>query len=266
MRIRLVFILKNKGALLPFHHQYILWRMLHHILSQSKHFQNYSNYSFSGLKGQTRVSAEGLRFLSSKVTLVLSCDNKDFISFLVETLFKQEEIQIGELGLIPESVEQEEIPKLTDKVKYICISPLVLVNPEYDNFYAKKFIEPSIDIFSDLVYESTISRMEKTGRFTEEQISSFFQFQVIPDKYYLQKIKTEDKKFARIYSSYDEKGDEYELRGYTFPFILYADEEVQQFVFKCGLGAYTHKGFGTLDLANVNPVKRTVLYEVNREL
>jgi CRISPR-associated endoribonuclease Cas6 len=51
------------------------------------------------------------------------------------------------------------------------------------------------------------------------------------------------------------------VRGYTFPFTLYAKKEVQEFVFTCGLGAFTHKGFGMLDLANADISKRATPYE-----
>jgi len=57
----------------------------------------------------------------------------------------------------------------------------------------------------------------------------------------------------------------YEVRGYTLPFTLYAAGEVQDFVFKCGLGAFTHKGFGMLDLANNMPSQRTEPYKFKRE-
>ncbi|NJO03714.1 MAG: hypothetical protein HC880_20425 [Bacteroidia bacterium] len=70
------------------------------------------------------------------------------------------------------------------------------------------------------------------------------------------------KKFARIYTVFEGK-IKYELRGYTFPFTLYAAPAVQEFIFNCGLGAYTHKGFGMIDLANVDPIERTEIYELS---
>lgn len=46
---------------------------------------------------------------------------------------------------------------------------------------------------------------------------------------------------------------------------LYYAPEVQDFVFKCGLGAFTHKGFGMLDLANHSPNQRAEPYKFKRE-
>ena len=94
--------------------------------------------------------------------------------------------------------------------------------------------------------------------------SEFFKFQVVPDKNYLNKIKEEEKKFARIFPVFDNE-EKYEVRGYTFPFTLYANPKVQQFVFDLGLGLYTHKGFGMLDIANADPNQRTTPYEFPRD-
>jgi CRISPR-associated endoribonuclease Cas6 len=46
----------------------------------------------------------------------------------------------------------------------------------------------------------------------------------------------------------------YEVRGYTFPFTLYAAPLVQQFVFENGLGQVAHKGFGMIDVAGHNTI------------
>ncbi len=263
MRVRIVFKLKNRGGYVPFHHQHLLSQFINEVLREGDSlFRSFPFYNFSGLKGQTKVSRNGLHFYSSKVTLVISSFSDEFIDYLIQKVFAREDIKVGSLHLIPEFVEKEHIPELKDAVKYICISPLVLVNPDYDSYYAKKFISPDTDIFSDLLYETTMTRMELSGKYSPEEIKSFYKFQLIPDKAYLKKIKDDDKKFARIYTVYEDK-TKYELRGYTLPFTLYATKEVQDFVFRCGLGAYTSKGFGMLDLANVDPVKRTVIYEVS---
>lgn len=221
---------------------------------------NYNLYNFSGLKGQTKVSRNGLHYFSSRVTLVLSCPDQGFINYFLTNLFAMPQVEIGNLQLIPEMVEREQTTSLTEETKFICISPLVLVTPGFNDMEGKRFINPETDEFSDALYDSTMLRMEKSGSFSPEQISSFFQFQIVPDVEYLNKIRESQKKFARIYPVYDQDV-KYEVRGYTFPFTLYAKKEVQEFVFICGLGAFTHKGFGMLDLANADPSQRATPYE-----
>ncbi|SEJ48857.1 CRISPR-associated endoribonuclease Cas6 [Cyclobacterium xiamenense] len=266
MRIRLIFSLKNKGAYLPFHHQYILAQFLKGLIVKGgqETFFNYNYFNFSGLKGQTKVSRSGLHYYSSLVTLVVSAPDEAFIDYLLEQVFKTPKIELGNLILSPEYTEKEIEPPLETSNKFVCISPLVLLTPTFDDESGKRFINPDTDEFSDLLYESTLTRMEKSGWYNQEQMESFYKFQVVPDMNYVNKLREQQKKFARIYSVYD-MDVKYEVRGYTLPFTLYAAEEVQDFVFKCGLGAFTHKGFGMLDLANNMPSQRTEPYKFKRE-
>jgi CRISPR-associated endoribonuclease Cas6 len=98
--------------------------------------------------------------------------------------------------------------------------------------------------------------MEETGQYNAEQLASFYKFQVVPDADYLQRIQEGHKKFARIYPLYD-NDVKFEVRGYTFPFTLYAAREVQQFVYEHGLGYFCYKGFGMLDVAHNDPAHRS---------
>ena len=264
MRTRIIFSLKNRGAYVPFHHQYLLAQFIKGILifGSNPVYKDYTQFNFSGLKGQTKISRKGLHFYSSKVTLVFACQDKPFLEYFLEKLFEQKEIIIGNLQLIPESTETEEPVVVGEEVKFLCISPIVLIPPSFNDEKAKKFISPESDEFSDLLYESTISRMEATGRYTQQQLTSFYKFQIVPDADYINRIQTSHKKFARIYPLYD-NDIKFEVRGYTFPFTLYAARDVQQFVYENGLGYFSHKGFGMLDLAHNDPIKRETQHEMN---
>ena len=190
--------------------------------------------------------------------------NKEFVDYFIDELFKMAHVEVGNLVLMPESVELENVPVFEDEMKFICISPIVLIKPNFNDSESKRFIPPETDEFSDILFESTIIRMESLGSYTNEQLASFSKFQLVPDENYLRKIRENQKKFARIYPVYDQDV-KYEVRGYTFPFVLYAAKEVQEFVFSGGLGAFTHKGFGMLDLANTDPSKRTTSYRKAKE-
>ncbi|BDD09868.1 hypothetical protein FUAX_23000 [Fulvitalea axinellae] len=266
MRIRIVFILKNKGANVPFHHQFLLAQLVKGVIlkGDNEELKKFPFYNFSGLKGQTKISRNGLHFFSSRVTLVFSSPSKEFNDYFLRELFKMQQVELGNLILVPESAELETAPEIKEVMKFICISPLVLIQPGFNDSQGKRFITPETDEFSDLLYESTMRRLASYGQFSEEQMASFSQFQLVPDLNYLNKIKESQKKFARIYPVYDQDV-KYEVRGYTFPFTLFATKEVQEFVFTCGMGAYTHKGFGMLDIANSDPSVRTVKYEFERE-
>lgn len=258
MRIRIVFHLWNKGGHVPFHHQYMLSQIIKgvNLRGSDEKFRKFTDYNFSGLKGQTQVSRKGLHFFSNRVTLVFSCSNADFCEYFLDNLFDLEEFEIGTMKLSPEVVETEEPYVFTDNMKYVCISPVVIKDPLLHQLEIKSFIDPMEDQFSDLLYDSTMSRMEKAG-VSRSKINSFYKFQVVPDESYLEKIKASNKKFARVYPMYESK-TKYEVRGYTFPFSLYADKQVQEFIFTHGLGVLGDRGFGMLDIANSNPVKRNI--------
>src|SRR5690606_35325724 len=200
VRIRLIFSLKNKGAYLPFHHQYILAQFLKGLIVKCgrEEFFNYNYFNFSGLKGQTKVSRSGLHYYSSLVTLVLSSPNEELIDYLLEQVFKTPKIELGNLIIAPEYTEQEIEPELDTANKFVCISPLVLITPTFDDEAGKRFINPDTDEFSDLLYESTLTRMEKSGWYSQEQMESFYKFQVVPDMNYVNKLRDQQKKFARI--------------------------------------------------------------------
>lgn len=263
MRIRIVFSLNNRGGYVPFHHQFLLAQVIKGLvlLGARKEFINYIQYNFSGLKGQIKISRKGLHFYSSRVTLVFSASDKEFLDHFLSMLFDQKELMIGNLQLIPEAVENEDPVAIGDSVKFLCISPIVPLPASFNDEGGKRFISPESEEFSDLLYESTLSRMELSGKFSAEELSQYYKFQIIPDKEYIDRIQSSHKKFARIYPLFD-SDVKYEVRGYTFPFTLYAPQPVQQFVYEHGLGYSSHKGFGMLDVANNDTVNKVTNAEM----
>lgn len=255
MRVRIIFQVKNKGAYVPFHHQYLLAQTIRGILVKggNKEYLQVSEYNFSGLKGQTKISRKGLHFFSSRVTLVFSTSSQPFLNYFVNQLMATHELMIGNLVIAPEKIEPEPPVLLSDAGRFLCISPLVLLPGVFNDEAGKRFISPEVDEFSDLLYESTISRMEVAGRFSATELAACYKFQVVPDRDYLNRIELNQKKFSRIYPMFD-SDIRYEVRGYTFPFTLYAAPLVQQFVFENGLGQLSHKGFGMIDVAGQNAI------------
>jgi CRISPR-associated endoribonuclease Cas6 len=232
------------------------------LVGAKKEFVNYIQYNFSGLKGQIKISRKGLHFYSSRVTLVFSASDKEFLDHFLAVLFEQKEVLIGNLQLVPEAVENEDPVAISDSVKFLCISPIVLLPASFNDESGKRFISPESDEFSDLLYESTLSRMEASGKYSAEELAQYYKFQVIPDKDYIDRIQSSHKKFARIYPLFD-SDVKYEVRGYTFPFTLYAPTPVQQFVYEHGLGHFSHKGFGMLDVASNDTIRKATNAEMD---
>lgn len=257
LRARITFRVDNRGGLVPFHHQFLIAQLIRGLVISDKNgeFQSFEHYSFSGLKGQTKVNRNGLHYTSSRVTLVITSISQEFLKYLIDLLFKQDSLRIGDLILSPETTDQEVGVELSRSTKYICISPLILLEPSFNDDVGKRFISPDSADFSDLLFESTVARMSNLGIATND-IEDMQKFQLIPDTDYINRMSQSRKKYSRIYSVYDQDV-QYEARGYTFPFELFAAPEVQDFIFTCGLGHYCHKGHGMLDIAHENPVKRT---------
>jgi CRISPR-associated endoribonuclease Cas6 len=264
VRVRITFRVVNRGAVVPFHHQPIIAQLIKGLLLGSR-FETFTHYNFSGLKGQTNVGREGLFVVSSKVTIVVSSQNAEFIQFLVDQLFHQEEMGLAALRLSPESADKEIKPDFNEFARFICISPVLLLAPTFNSDEAKQFVMPDQDDFSDFLYENTIRKMTSAG-YNISQISGVEKFQIIPDMDYLNKLKSANKKFSRIYSFYDQDVM-YESRGYTFPFSLYAAPEVLDFVYVRGFGHFNHKGFGMIDVASsADAIKKTEPFLVAQSL
>ena len=263
MRVRITFKLKNRGNYLPFYHQHLFSQLIKGMLisSEDKKYQNFDLFSFSGLKGLTRVGRQGLQYNSNRVSLVLSSMNKEFIDHVLKLVFQRKSLSVGALVLEPEYVEKELSPSFDDATKLICLSPIVILKAQFQDEESKRFINPMNNEFSDFLFETLLSNMERSG-IKVETIEDYHKFQLVPDEEYLEKTKRNGKKFSRVYTMYDQDLG-YDVRGYTIPFKLYAPQKMQEFIFNCGLGNYTHKGFGMVDLANVDPLSRTEPYTLN---
>ncbi|MGM0581126.1 MAG: CRISPR-associated endoribonuclease Cas6 [Bacteroidota bacterium] len=252
MRVRLIFKNKEKGATVPFHHQYYLFRFFKGLIKKcgKEEFNDFKHYNFSGLKGQTTVSKSGLHFYSSKITVVFSCSNRSFIDSIIEVLFSLPEVKLNGLTIIPHSVELENEIDFSEEIKYICLSPVVLLSPEFSSDTGKKFIHPESNDFIDNLRNALL---DKNGS------NDFGGFEFYPDGNYLKKLEDRGKKYSRVYPIFDQDVP-YEVRGYTFPFTLRASPKLHQYLFENGLGLFNDKGFGMLDLAEVTPGRKTVPY------
>ncbi|MFT4833950.1 MAG: CRISPR-associated endoribonuclease Cas6 [Marinoscillum sp.] len=265
MRIRITFNVQNRGGLVPFHHHHHIASFLRKVIEYSDEFEsdNFEFFSFSGLKGQTRIGRQGLRYNSRKVTIVISSPNDDFVTNLARAILKEETLTIGELIISPEIADEESSIEFVSEAKFLCISPMVL-DKGASGIGELLIIDPASNEYSDRLYELTLARMESFGIDTES-IPDVHKFQLIPDLDYIKRMTELNKVFSRTYEL--KKGDYLnEIRGYTFPFTLFAAPEVLQFIYECGIGLYCSDGFGMLDLANSDPTKRTTTYLTKADL
>lgn len=227
----------------------------------SADFLAFKEFNFSGLKGQTKSSRKGLHYYSSRVTLVLASRNIEFLNYLLVNMFRMGQLHLGDLIIEPEKAEIERIPDLEKYEKFICLSPLVLAEPSLLDDRATRFLDPETDAFSDQLYDIAMQHIEVLTLFDEEAMATFNEFQVLPDKNYLAKLEEGNKKYSRVYTTFDQDV-RFDVRGYTFPFFFYGAKELKEVIFLDGLGALPHKGFGMIDLANEDPNDRVEPYAI----
>ena len=246
MRVKISFLkVHGSSGTVPLHHQKIISAFLEEVIREMPIKSEF--YNFSSLKGTSKVQAGQIRFLSSKVSLVLSAPEPEFLQMLVNEIFERRLVSFAKLTLVPKSYEVMSDPEFKTVMKYVCISPMI-AQPPFESDASGNIpdaMDPRSQEFSDLFYDAIIDRMEKAG-FDEKQLASFAEFEIMPDPTYVQKIADTHKKFARIYKNNSNET----IFGYLLPFTLHAHPQVQKFIWECGLGLNTDQGYGMVDLVN----------------
>ena len=245
MRVKTTFAKGQMGKTqdsVPIHHQQYLSSLFLELM-QGK---SMDSLCFSSLKGTSKVMGGQIRFLSTKVSLVLTASQQEFIEEILKKLFGKGEIKIEGFSMIPRSYQIISEPKFATVMRYICLSPFV-ITPAFTG-EQENVSEPYSHDFSDMVFDSIITKMEQAG-YADEQLNEYAEFELTPDAGYMQKIHNNPKKYARIY-----KNDRNEnITGYLFPFSIHAHPEVHKFIWQRGLGLNTTEGYGMLDTVPETP-------------
>lgn len=242
MRIKISFLREHASAnSIPLHHQKLLADSLSELMGEIT--SDKSMFNFSSLKGTSKITNGFMRFLSSKITLVISSRNQEFAEALVKKIFDKPMLAVGKMNLIPKTYEVIPDPSFQTKMRFLCISPLIMINPDVEPEKAQEMIDPTSQQFSDILYNITLDRMEKAG-YTESQLNEFAEFEAQPDMEYINKINESGKKYARFYKS--ASGNT--MLGFLLPFALHAHPEVHKFIWEVGLGVLTEEGYGMVDL------------------
>ncbi len=243
MRVKFSF-LKAKGdeGVLPLHHQKLISNFIHEMMEDEPNHTGLFN--FSTLKGTSKVQAGQIRFHSSKVSLAFASADDNIVQHVIHRVFSYGEVHVGKMALIPKGHQLIHDPEFKTQMKYVCISPLVVEPAVVGDEARSTPLEPTSHEFSDHLFNSVIERMENAG-YSDEDLNSFAEFELQPDKEYVNKVNAQGKKLVRHY-----KNDNNEVMpGYLIPFTLHAHPKVQKFIWDTGLGLYCNNGFGMIDIA-----------------
>lgn len=245
MRIKISFLREHTSAnSIPLHHQKLLADSLWEIIDSLG--GDRSAFNFSSLKGTSKITNGFMRFLSSKITLVISGSRQELAEQVVQKIFDNPHLAVGKMYLIPKTYEVIPDPSFQTRMRYLCISPLIMVNPDKEPERAQELVDPTSQHFSDLLYNITLDRMERAG-YSEAQLNEFAEFEAQPDVEYINKINETGKKYARFYKS--AAGNT--MLGLLLPFTLHAHPEVHKFIWELGLGVLTEEGYGMVDLVRI---------------
>ncbi|HNQ12576.1 MAG TPA: CRISPR-associated endoribonuclease Cas6 [Bacteroidia bacterium] len=242
MRVKISFLRDQKSSnSIPLHHQKLVYDAFHQLagdlLKDDKEI-----ISFSSLKGTTRIQNGIMRFLSTKVTMVISSHKDELVRTIVDRMLSGQKFSVGRMDLIAKKEELIDNPDFDTKMRYLFISPLVLGDPRINPDLSKEHIDPLSPQFSDILYNRVLDQMEKAG-YTEKQINQFAEFEASADEDYVQRMSENGKKFARWYKC----KEGHTMVGYLIPFTLHAHKDVHKFVWEVGLGALLEQGYGMID-------------------
>lgn len=242
MRVKFSFLKsKNTDGAIPLHHQKLVSHVIREMLEDLP--GHTTLYNFSTLKGTSKVQAGQIRFHSSKVSLVFSSVDDRLTEHVIQRIFSFQQINIGKLELYPKAHQLIPDPAFTQRMKYVCISPLIVEPSVSDDAAKPEALDPASYEFSDHLYNSVIERMENAG-YPDEELNSFAEFELQPDMNYIRKVTADGKKLSRNYKNDNNEA----MSGYLIPFVLHAHPKVQKFIWDAGLGLYCNHGFGMIDI------------------
>lgn len=242
MRVKITFLKAQQSIqTVPLHHQKLVSSFVEFVSSQIGMKPDY--YNFSSLKGTSKVQNGLMRFISTRISLVISSSDEKFIRAFSDWVNMQPMVHVGKLKLLPRGYQVIAAPDFATEMKYVCISPIVIADPEQNPDTAQLVYSPSSQEFSDHLYNTMMDRLEKFG-FSEDELNQFAEFEAIPDAGYIQKLDEIGKKYARSYKN----NNDVAMTGYLIPFTLHAHPKVHQFIWDCGLGALTRQGYGMIDV------------------
>lgn len=242
MRVKISFLREFASSnSIPLHHQKLVTDCICPMIDSITSAR--TAFNFSSIKGTSKIQNGFMKILSSKVTLVISGSNKEQLEQLVKLIFEKHILAVGKMNLIPKAYDVIADPDFQTRMRFLCISPLVLIDPNKDAERAMAQIDPTSHEFSDILYNDILDRMERAG-YTESQLNDFAEFEVMPDQEYVNKINETGKKYARHYKC----GTGMPMVGYLLPFTLHAHPEVQKYIWELGMGALTDEGYGMVDI------------------
>src|SRR6185369_7962194 len=104
MRLKISFLkVHGSNGMVPLHHQKIISAFMEEVLQEIPGFSNL--YNFSSLQGTSKALQGQIRFLSSKVSLVVSAPDEEVVKAWIKKIFDRRLVSFAKLTLVPKSYQ-----------------------------------------------------------------------------------------------------------------------------------------------------------------
>lgn len=239
------------GITLPINYNHLLTSVIYRFLAESNpeyasflHNEGYGDeqrrfklFTFSQLMAERRrVTGDRIRF-SSTLTWSISSPVETFLSHFADTLLTEGKLTIGGHQLQIRDVTIPRIPRFQSKMRFRCLSPIVMSTVrERNGERVMHYCLPEDPAFSELARQNLIRKHKVIhGRLPSDDA-----FTLEFDKNYIAR------KQGRVTRLIDFKG--IKVRGVLCPFRVSGSRALIQIGYECGFGDKNSAGFGMVEV------------------
>ena len=236
MRIKISFLkVHGSSGTVPLHHQKIISAFMDEIIRELPVTSDF--YNFSSLKGTSKVQSGQIRFLSSKVSLVVSTSQWVY-GRLGKKNLRQKIGEFAKLTLVPKSMISSLIRNSNPQMKYVCISPMIPQQPFPDGWvvlFLNRWIQEATSFQIFLWCRSGLHGKKPDSRKNKSAACGNLKSFLILDTF---------RKFLRHTKvcTVLKNNNNQTMYGYLLPFTLHAHPQVQKFIWECGIEKLHHPG------------------------
>ncbi len=250
MRLKITFFSNNhNNHLLPINYNYFLSSAVYFYLSKADKIyssklhklNSYKFFTFSWLQiPKKQIEGGYIKILSEKFFWYVSSPSKDFISTLANGILKTDFLKINDAEFELSQIEVLPEAKLSEKTKFICLSPIVVTTKKEHNGKLGKYYYKPTDDTKEIIEKIKNNLVKKYEKFYNKKPKSDIKLEF--DKNYLPK--------SQVLVHYI-KGDlDIKIPAIMCPFFAEGDEELVKFGYECGFGELNSAGFGMVKVNN----------------
>jgi CRISPR-associated endoribonuclease Cas6 len=257
MRLQLVLRPQAKRAIVPFNYQYPLsaaiYRILHRASPEYARFLHDRGYAapsgrlmklftFSKLNiPNVRPANGGLEGSGGPWTLQVGSPMLDeFVQHFVLGLFHSAEVSIGAAGFHAvfriEQVESLASPEFGEKMRFRCLSPVVISTMhEHNGRLQPYYYRPDDPKLGESIRKNLLEKYEIVNlRKAEDDRLQFY-------------LESQDKPRSKLIKIKEGSAEETHLKAFETFFTLEGSAELMQAAWECGIGEHNSQGFGMVE-------------------